>query len=358
MNQNQMNIKPLDAELEQIDERDSCWETLPQQQNKKDHRGLHIQTNSFINTVKIEGSQFSLNNRMATGIRAIEGSNLKNSDFELNNRESDAYSNVYGVKKIDNSEQTMPSANEKEPKRYDNVLKQRQDMLFDSESNTATQGQFQATLADNVTFEKKYSDSKLSNKEENLVWIAFDDKSSNYKKPPWIMNGKINKISKQNNPKKQQLKEKYKSHKHTKSITKFVPAVVHEEENINNESGWVTERNRSAAPTHTSSINDFNSRALTNQEIIAQNCNRNAVQIDLISSKDGESNIEEDSSVLHSLDNPISSISSKGNLGHFKAFGNKKQAEFKEQIIIGGKDENSSLAEAFKTKSKAAKSVK
>lgn len=180
------NSVPLNLDTEQSESQTACFNKQSTEDGRSDLERIS-KTESFGITVKssleIKGEVVdTLNNRLQTGIRNIELSKLKASDFELNNRESEQF--------------TLESKN---ISKVANI-----DSKFISEStNLESVFPKKAKACENETHDEDESNKT----KDNLIWISFDDNDSQQ------LNNKKKLIEKRMNYRNNQSKQKGSNYK-------------------------------------------------------------------------------------------------------------------------------------------------
>ena len=288
------------------------------------NKGQRINESLFNLTTKSslirDATKDSLNNRLETGIKAIEISKLKASDYDLNNRKSESI-NINHL-----------SSNRK--------FELSQDIIVEESDNFES---FHPNKDQSSDLNKNIL-QKGTNNEESVMWVGNDANSTkNIKIKKKMMEKRLNRRNKG-----QKEKSKGRSNDFSESNRDYETGDK-VNDSINQFPNSIC--NNDKLPIH--KVSNSSHIEITKKNKKKANQRANPIMVDLMSSEDitGESNPL--SHVLESGDNPISSISSKKGLINFKAFqGDSIQKPILEApIIIGAKDNtNSSLADMFKTK--------
>lgn len=253
----------------------------------------------------------SLNNRIASGIRGIEISKLKQSDFDINNRESEQQINMKALKQ---SETKLPQ-----------VIPEEGQTPIDDD-----------------------------NEQSELLWIALDDQSDTLakSKKKQQFEDRMKKRNKSNNKSGSKTPEvnKFKAHEAENDVQDF------NNENINDfdDNDQEMPKNNKAKIFETKKAKISTPSSGSNLRLKANNYKKKPIMVDLFSSDDNSGMSSINLKVLESSDNPIASISTKSGIQNFKAFQleGKANKNYEEPLIIPNVDHtsNSSLADMFKTK--------
>ena len=323
----------LDAELS---ENQTAW--FNKQSSEESKSDLEILTKSgslgIISKCTIEKGPAvdSLNNRLQTGIRAIEISKLKASDFELNNRESEQF--TIEAKHI-------PKTTWNELQR--NVENNKPDSQLSNQSNEKDENN--EIEEDNKT-------------KDNLIWISFDDNGTQQ----WSNKKKI--IEKRMNWRNKQAKTKESNHKSNISALTSNSKSRKDIQNYNNfddvnnttKASAGTKNNIQESESKTSSVAQTPIHTATKSRGLKAERRNTPIMVDLFDSEANSINSKNNGLLLESGDNPICSFSSKRGVVGLKAFHPGETGKPKpEEIINLPSNEhtaNSSLAEMFMSKNK------
>ena len=327
------NSVPLNLDTEQSESQTACFNKQSTEDGRSDLERIS-KTESFGITVKssleIKGEVVdTLNNRLQTGIRNIELSKLKASDFELNNRESEQFTlESKNISKVANS-----------------------DSKFISESiNLESAFPKKAKACENETHDEDESNKT----KDNLIWISFDDNDSQQ------LNNKKKLIEKRMNYRNNQSKQKGSNYKGNSSAWH---SNSKSRRNLQNNSNFEDVDKAPKGPkqnkdTTQETESKVSSVAQTPVHTIANKTRglkpdwKNApIMIDLFDSRDTSIISKNNGTLLESGDNPICSFSSKAGVIGLKAFqsGEHIKPKREEVIALPANDNatNSSLAEMF-----------
>ncbi|CAI2361606.1 unnamed protein product [Moneuplotes crassus] len=304
-----------DSQINPINKISSNFASNSKENDKLDS-SVQITTKSSLVQVN---SKDSLNLRQETGIRNIEISRLKASDYDLNNRESQSINGDYLISK--------------------RQFKLPRDTIIE-ESDHGDSIQPTKTSTDSKLVDE---DSKISHK-ESVIWVGDDtiqDNATLLKKKK-IMEKRLNNRNRQRSAKSRGKSENIPDQDASENTIRHL-------ETTYNKFPESMLKNNKFSTIEQSDSGNFDIKRKENKLVQK----KSPIFVDLMSSHDVNHESTDSHRVLNSGDNPISSISSKGGLMNFNAFqSDSSRPKLEEPMIIGAQDTNASLAEMFKSKNK------
>lgn len=336
------DIDPLDLDLEYSEVQAKHVAKRPAEEGKQSTES-NLQSQEASATLKAAQDprlvKDSINSRLETGVRAIELSRLKASDFDLNNRESEAFN-------FDTATNL-------------NLDKFATNTIPEEEHNFKS---FMPSVAVPQESDRSKSKSNLKerkdNAKENLILIPVDENNSkDIEQKKKLFEQRLN----QRNQKSKSRKKSKKPGLHDRSVSHNINGSESDSETgdeVNDSINRMPEskcQNSKVAHSKGPSIQNTPSHVSSNKARGIRDEGRHSpVMVDLFSSQDTHIVSRNPGRILESGDNPISSISSKAGFMNFRAFqaDASQKPKVEEPIIIGAKDNNpnSSLADMFKTK--------